>query len=76
MLFSEITTETESTQESSIQKHPNIVFILIDNQAQAALGVYGNLDVKTPNIDRLASEGILFNNVFTANGICSPTRAT
>ena len=63
-------------QESSIQKHPNIIFILTDNQAQAALGVYGNLDVKTPNIDRLASEGILFNNVFAANGMCSPTRAT
>jgi len=55
---------------------PNLVFILTDNQAQAILGVYGNMDVKTPNIDRLASDGILFNNVFAASGMCSPTRAT
>ena len=56
--------------------HPNIVFILTDNQAIDGLSVYGNKDVNTPNLDRLASEGILFNNVFAANGICSPTRAS
>ena len=68
---------TESlTQGFTENNRPNLVFILTDNQAQAILGVYGNMDVKTPNIDRLASDGILFNNVFAANGMCSPTRAT
>ena len=75
-VIEEVRDEPSPPQESSTQEHPNILFILTDNQAQAALGVYGNLDVKTPNIDRLASEGILFNNVFAANGMCSPTRAT
>ncbi len=67
---------TEQIAKTFEDTRPNIVFILTDNQAQAILGVYGNMDVKTPNIDRLASEGILFNNVFAANGMCSPTRAT
>jgi len=72
----------EKIEESSMeelapkQDHPNIVFILTDNQAIQGLSVYGNKDVKTPNIDRLASEGILFKNVYAANGLCSPTRAT
>ncbi len=75
-LCSEITTETKPMQESPTQKHPNIVFILTDNQSFEGLSVYGNKDVKTPNLDRLASEGILFNNVYAENGVCSPTRAT
>jgi len=75
-LCSEVTTKTKPMQESSTQKHPNIVFILTDNQAIDGLSVYGNKDVNTPNLDRLASEGILFNNVYAANGLCSPTRAS
>ena len=58
------------------QERPNILFILTDNQGAEGLSVYGNKDVKTPNLDRLASEGILFNNVYAENGLCSPTRAT
>lgn len=55
---------------------PNIVFILTDNQGAWQLGCYGNPDFQTPNIDRLAEEGVRFTNAFANNAVCSPTRAT
>src|SRR4051794_6322393 len=55
---------------------PNIVLILTDNQGAWTLGCYGNPDIQTPNIDRLAREGMLFNQCFSSNAVCSPTRAT
>jgi len=55
---------------------PNILFIVVDNQPASILGTYGNPDVRTPNIDRLADEGMLFTNAFSVHGMCSPTRAT
>lgn len=58
------------------QRQPNLLFILTDNQPASILGAYGNPDVRTPNIDRLAGEGVRFTNAFAVNGMCSPTRAT
>ena len=58
------------------ERAPNILFILTDNQAASLLGVYGNPDISTPNIDRLAAEGIRFTRAYAVNGMCSPTRAT
>jgi len=55
---------------------PNVVLILTDNQGAWTLGCYGNPDIRTPNIDRLAREGILFTRCFSSNAVCSPTRAT
>ena len=55
---------------------PNIVLIVSDNQSEKLLGAYGNDDIKTPNIDTLAEEGMLFTHAFAASGVCSPTRAT
>ena len=57
-------------------ERPNIVFILSDNQAASLLGAYGNEDIETPHIDRLAAEGIRFDRAYSVNGLCSPTRAT
>jgi arylsulfatase A-like enzyme len=54
----------------------NLVFILTDNQAPWTLGCYGNPDIRTPHIDRLAAEGMRFNRAFASNAVCSPTRAT
>lgn len=54
----------------------NVLFILTDNQPASILGAYGNPDVRTPNIDRLAREGVRFSNAFAVNGMCSSTRAT
>ncbi len=55
---------------------PNIVFILTDNQSPWTLGCYGNTDIHTPHIDRLAAEGIRFENARCVNPVCSPNRAT
>lgn len=55
---------------------PNILFILTDNQAASLLGAYGNPDIKTPHLDRLAQEGMRFDRHYAVNGLCSPTRAT
>jgi arylsulfatase A-like enzyme len=57
-------------------RRTNVVFILTDNQAAWTLGCYGNPDIRTPNIDRLAAEGTLFTRCFSSNAVCSPTRAT
>lgn len=53
---------------------PNIVFILADDLTWTDAGCYGHPDVKTPNIDRLAKEGMRFNHSYTAVAMCSPTR--
>jgi arylsulfatase A-like enzyme len=58
------------------ERRPNILLIMTDNQSHSLLGAYGNEEIKTPNIDRLAHEGIKFNQAFAVNGVCSPTRAT
>jgi arylsulfatase A-like enzyme len=55
---------------------PNVLIIMTDNQSPSLLGIYGNSEIKTPNIDRLAAEGIRFTNAYSVNGVCSPTRAT
>lgn len=55
---------------------PNVVFILTDNHGAWTLGCYGNPDIRTPHIDQLASEGMLFRRAMSCNPVCSPTRAT
>lgn len=67
---------TLSCSALAAEKKPNILFILSDNQHSGLLGTYGNQDIKTPNIDQLAQEGVKFTNAFAVNGMCSPTRAT
>lgn len=55
---------------------PNFVFILTDQQRRDSLGCYGNPVIRTPNLDRLAGEGVVFENSFTANVVCMPSRAS
>ena len=55
-------------------KKTNILFVFIDDMGFADLGCYGREDVHTPNIDRLASEGILFTQFYVNSPICSPSR--
>jgi arylsulfatase A-like enzyme len=57
-------------------KRPNFVFILIDDLGWADLGCYGSKFYETPNIDRLAARGVRFTQAYTANPVCSPTRAS
>ena len=55
---------------------PNVVLIMTDNQGAWTLGCYGNPEIQTPNIDRLAAEGTLFSRCYANNAVCSPTRAS
>jgi len=58
------------------KKMPNIVFILTDDHRWDCLGVMGHPFLKTPNMDRLANEGVLFKNAFVTTSLCSPSRAS
>lgn len=55
---------------------PNFVFIMTDDHAYQAVSAYGSVLNKTPNIDRIADEGIRFDRCYVANSICAPSRAT
>ena len=55
---------------------PNILLIVTDNQSEQLLGAYGNADVRTPNIDTLARDGMKFDRFYATSGVCSPTRAS
>jgi arylsulfatase A-like enzyme len=60
-------------------QRPNIIFMMSDDHAAQAISAYGGFlaDVfKTPNIDRIANEGMRFDNMFCTNSICTPSRAT
>ena len=59
----------------SFRKRPNIIFIMTDDHASHALSCYGSKINQTPNLDRLAREGMLFENCFCTNSICAPSRA-
>ena len=65
-----------SLEESSVSgKRPNILFIMSDDHASHALSCYGSKINTTPNLDRLANEGMRFDNCFCTNSICAPSRA-
>ena len=64
--------------EVSSKKRPNIVFIFSDDHSYEAVSAYGGRlkDVApTPNLDRIANEGIRFDNCFVTNALCGPSRA-
>jgi arylsulfatase A-like enzyme len=62
--------------ESNQETPPNIIFIFTDDHSARAISAYGSVINKTPNIDRLANEGMRFQNCFVTNSICAPSRAT
>ena len=61
---------------SVADERPNILFIMSDDHAFQALGCYGSRVNETPNLDRIANEGMRFDRCFVTNSICGPARAT
>src|SRR5688572_10653853 len=57
------------------KKKPNIIFILADDLGYGDLGCYGQKKIKTPNIDRLAAEGMRFTQCYAGSTVCAPSRA-
>ncbi len=63
-------------KQSEVVKRPNILFIMSDDHAYQAISAYSDKLIETPNIDRIANEGLLFSNACVSNSICAPSRAT
>jgi arylsulfatase A-like enzyme len=64
-----------SAPKEAEKKRPNIVFIMSDDHAYQAISAYSNKLIETPNIDRIAKQGMLFTNASVTNSICAPSRA-
>ncbi|WP_235294200.1 sulfatase family protein [Portibacter lacus] len=65
----------EESKEEKTPTRPNILFIMSDDHAYQAISAYDDRLLKTPNIDRIADEGMLFTNACVTNSICAPSRA-
>ena len=57
-------------------RKPNVLLIFVDNQPENMMGRYENDEIFSPNLDKLASRGVRFNNAFSPNSMCSPCRAS
>lgn len=68
--------QKEKSYQKNILRRPNILFIMSDDHAYQAISAYQNHLITTPNIDRIAKEGIKFTNACVTNSICAPSRAT
>jgi uncharacterized sulfatase len=66
---------TSSCQDNTDNEKPNILLILTDDQGYSTLGCYGGEIVPTPNLDKFATEGVMFTNAYVTSQ-CTPTRAT
>lgn len=76
MLAASIGIVAVSADRLSAAEKPNFVFILADDLGYSDLGCYGSAFHETPNLDRLASEGLRFTQAYTAGAVCSPTRSS
>ncbi|MEM7455302.1 MAG: sulfatase [Planctomycetota bacterium] len=65
--------ETESAPDR--RNNPNIILIFTDDQGYQDIGCFGSPDIKTPNLDRMAEEGVRFTSFYSACSVCSPSRA-
>jgi len=55
--------------------HPNIIVIISDDQGYADVGFHGSKEIRTPNIDRIANNGVVFSEGYVSYAVCSPSRA-
>ncbi|WP_103191480.1 sulfatase family protein [Formosa algae] len=83
LLLGVLSCKTEDKKEEVIaekkelpKQRPNIIFMMSDDHAYQAISAYSDHLIQTPNIDRIADEGILFTNASVTNSICAPSRAT
>ncbi|MBC9797752.1 sulfatase family protein [Sinomicrobium weinanense] len=65
----------EAGKKAGEEKKPNIIFIMTDDHTTQALSAYDRRYISTPNLDRIADEGMRFKNCFVTNSICGPSRA-
>src|SRR5688572_20901384 len=64
-----------ASHQAQAQRPPNVVLVMMDDLGYGDLGSYGATDVRTPNIDRLAREGVRLTDAYANGPVCTPTRA-
>ncbi len=76
MIFSAGTgCSSQQKDHREITEKPNIIFIMADDLGYGDLGCYGQTKIQTPNIDRIAGEGIRFTNAYAGSSVCAPSRS-
>lgn len=74
--FSLLVLATALTPAQAAEQRPNIVFILADDLGYGDLGCYGQTKIRTPNLDRMAAQGMRFTNFYAGCAVCAPSRCT
>jgi arylsulfatase A-like enzyme len=74
ILFALVFAALNLADTGAAERPPNIVFIMADDLGIGDVGCYGGKAIPTPNIDRLATEGLRFTNAYSASAVCAPTR--
>ncbi len=67
---------TQKKTEEKESKNPNVIMILVDDMGYGDLSIYGQKTLSTPRIDKMATEGIHFTNMYTGSTVCAPSRAS
>lgn len=76
MLFIAIPVDSIAQKKLVTGKRPNVIMIYSDDQGSLDLNIYGAKDLATPNLDKLARNGVRFSNFYSASPVCSPSRAS
>ena len=66
----------EPVEKRAAKSKPNLLFVYADEMREMAMSCSGNANLKTPNMDRLAGEGVHFRRMYTTSPVCSPARAS
>ena len=73
-VFNSVIHQRPALPADALPARPNIIFILADDAGIGDFGCYGGKSIQTPNIDRLAAEGMRFTNAYSGSAVCAPTR--
>ena len=75
-LLSPLVSAASFAQEKTVAKRPNIVLIMADDLGYGDLGCYGQARIQTPNLDRMAKQGLRFTDFYAGSTVCAPSRCT
>jgi arylsulfatase A-like enzyme len=76
VLLSTLSCADKPQQQSADDRSPNVIFIMVDDMGYGDLSLFGQQAFKTPHIDNMASEGMVFTNFYTGATVCAPSRAS